>query len=92
MSETALDPVPDSLTCAVCGDGVDDAGYLPATEGDGVYRPHPDDAVCGTCGFNEVGMLGCAPELEEVTDAGPGDALLYVTRTDEGFEVVSVKE
>ena len=89
--ETALDSVPDSLTCAVCGDGVDDAGYLPATGEDGVYRPRPDGAVCGTCGFNEVGMLGCAPELDEVTDAGPGDALLYVTRTDEGFEVMSVK-
>ena len=92
MSDTALDPVPDSLICAVCGDGVDDTGYLPATEGGGVYRPHPDDVVCGTCGFNEVGMLGCAPELDEVTDAGPVDALLYVTRTDEGFEVLSVKE
>jgi len=91
MPDASLDPVPESLTCAVCGDGVADTGYLPADEGDGVYHSHPDDAVCGTCGFNEVGMMGCAPELDEVTDAGTGDALLYVTRTDAGFEVASVK-
>ncbi|WP_049936622.1 hypothetical protein [Haloplanus natans] len=91
MPDASLDPAPLSLTCAVCGEEVDDAGYLPATEEDGAYRPHPDAAVCGPCGFNEVGMLGCAPELDEVADAGPEDALLYVTRVDEGFEVVSAK-
>ncbi|AZH25784.1 hypothetical protein [Haloplanus aerogenes] len=84
-----LDPMPTSLTCSVCGASVDDAGYLPATERDAGYRPSLDDAVCGTCGFNEVGMMGCAPELADVgTD---DDVLLYVERTGAGFDVVSVK-
>lgn len=86
-----LDPMPASLTCALCGTGIDDAGYLPATDRDGGCRPRTDDAVCGACGFNEVGMAGCAPELDDVTDAGPDDVLLYVQRVDDGFDVVSVK-
>lgn len=86
-----LDPTPDSLTCSICGATVDDAGYLPATERDGTYRPLADDAVCGACGFNEVGMTGCAPDLDAVIDAGPDDVLLYVERTGGGFDVVSVK-
>lgn len=84
-----LDPTPTSLTCSVCGATVDDAGYLPATECHGGYRPTPDDAVCGTCGFNEVGMSGCAPELDDVADGD--DVLLYVERTEAGFDVVSAK-
>jgi len=84
-----LAPTPTTLTCSVCGATVGDAGYLPATEGDGGYRPTPDDAVCGACGFNEVGMAGCAPELDDVVDGD--DVLLYVERTDDGFDVVSVK-
>jgi hypothetical protein len=83
-----LDPMPTDLTWSVCGVTVDDAGYLPATERDGGYRPTPDDAVCGACGFNEIGMAGCAPELDDVTD---DDVLLYVERTDAAFDVVSVK-
>jgi hypothetical protein len=91
MPDVTLDPVPASLTCAVCGAPVEDAGYLPATDENDSYRPHPDDAVCGACGFNEVGMTGCAPDLNEVVDPGSDDVLLYVERTPEGFDVVSVK-
>ena len=88
-SDGSLDPAPESLTCTVCSTTIEDTGYLPATDENDVYRPHPDDAVCGTCGFNEVGMMGCAPAVDEVTDAG--DVLLYVERTAAGFDVVSVK-
>jgi len=91
MPDVPLDPVPASLTCAVCGEAIDDAGYLPATDLDGSYRPHSDDAVCGACGFTEVGMSGCAPELDEVAESTPDDVLLYVERTSEGFDTVSVK-
>jgi len=91
MPDPTLDPVPASLTCAVCGAAVDDAGYLPATHRDGSYRPRSDDAVCGPCGFTDVGMSGCAPELDEVVDPGPDDVLLYVERSSEGFDVASVK-
>lgn len=75
----------------MCGDDVVDAGYLPATDENGRYRPRTDDAVCGTCGFNDVGTMGCAPDLDAVTDAGDDDVLLYVERTAEGFDVVTVK-
>lgn len=83
---------PSTLTCAECGEEVRDAGYLPATTGEDGYEPAVDDAVCDACGFNEVGMLGCAPELDEVTEPGPDDVLLYVRPTDGGIDVVSVKE
>lgn len=86
-----LDPMPTALACSVCGADVDDVGYLPATERDGGYRPLTDDAVCGACGFNEIGMAGCAPEPDDVTDPGD-DVLLYVQRVENGFDVVSVKE
>lgn len=85
-----LDPEPTSLTCSLCGADVDDAGYLPATEQNGTYRPLTDDACCGSCGFNEVGLMGCAPELDDLKDGAEG-VLLYVERTADGFDVVSVK-
>jgi hypothetical protein len=91
MTDVTVDPAPASLTCAVCAETVADAGYLPATDLGGSYRPHPDDAVCGACGFTDVGMSGCAPELDEVIDPAPDDVLLYVERTPDGFDVVSVK-
>lgn len=85
-----LRSTPD-LRCSTCGDPITDAGYLPATTtGDG-YEPHPDDAVCDDCGFNELGLLGCAPELDDVTDPGPDDVLLYVRATGDGIEAVEEK-
>jgi len=91
MPDVTLDFGPESLVCVLCGDAVADAGYLPATDDNDVYRPHPNGAVCGACGFNEVGMTGCAPEVDDVTDPGPDDVLLYVQRVEGGFDVVSVK-
>jgi len=81
---------PDPLRCSRCSDRITDAGYLPAVRDDG-YDPRPADAVCGACGFNEVGMRGCAPVLDDVTDPGPDDVLLYVRVTAEGIEVVDEK-
>lgn len=83
---------PETLTCAECGTAIEDAGYLPATERDGTYHPLVDAAVCDACGFNDIGMTGCAPELDDVVDPGPDDTLLYVRLTDSGIEVVSAKE
>jgi hypothetical protein len=82
---------PETLICAECGSAIEDAGYLPATERDGTYHPLVDAAVCDACGFNDLGMTGCAPELDDVVDPGPDDALLYVRLTDSGIEVVSAK-
>ena len=79
------------LRCSTCGDPIAGAGYLPATALEDGYDPHPDDAVCDACGFNELGMLGCAPELDEVTDSGPEGVLLYVRVTADGIEVVDEK-
>jgi hypothetical protein len=83
---------PETLTCTECGSIVEDAGYLPATERDGTYHPLVDAAVCDTCGFNDLGMTGCAPELGDVVDPGPDDTLLYVRLTDSGIKLVSAKE
>lgn len=88
----SLVSTPDALSCAECGTGIEDAGYLPASERDGEYDPLVDAAVCDTCGFNAVGMTGCAPELEDLTDPGPDDVLLYVRPTADGVDVLSVKE
>ncbi|RKD95411.1 hypothetical protein [Halopiger aswanensis] len=87
-----------TLSCSECGEPIEDAGYLPAVERededkDG-YEPIADAAVCDACGFNEIGMMGCAPELEDVTDPDPNRVLLYVRVTDDGdaLEVVSAKD
>ncbi|WP_248896621.1 hypothetical protein [Haloplanus halobius] len=83
---------PDALTCSHCGEPITDSGYLPATDASGTYQPIPEAAVCGACGFNELGMTGCAPEPTDVFDSDTADVLLYVTVSDEGVERVSVKE
>ena len=89
-----LEPEPDSLTCAECGAVLAESGYLPASEvGDETYEPIPEAALCGACGFNEVGFAGCAPELDDVLgDSSTGDVLLQVKATDAGVDVLSVKD
>ena len=83
---------PESLDCSTCGEQITDEGYVPATEREAGYEPAVGDAVCDACGFNEVGMMGCAPELDDVDESGTADVLLYVRRTDDGLAVVSGKE
>ena len=61
---------PATPTCSVCGEEFTEAGYLPAVEQEGGYEPRGKDAVCDACGFNEVGMMGCAPELDDVDTTG----------------------
>ena len=87
-----LTSTPATPTCSVCGEKVADTGYLPAVERESGYEPRGEDAVCDACGFNEVGMIGCAPELNDVDESGTADVLLYVRRTDGDLEVVSIKE
>ena len=87
-----LASAPESLDCSTCGEQITDEGYVPATEREAGYEPAVEDAVCDACGFNEVGMMGCAPELDDIDTTGAADVLLYVRRTDGGLEVVSVKE
>ena len=83
---------PAIIACSVCGEEFTEAGYLPAVERKSGYEPRGEAAVCDACGFNEVGMMGCAPELNDVDESGTADVLLYVRRTDDGLEVVSGKE
>lgn len=90
--DRTLTSTPADLTCAACDDPISGAAYLPATETDEGYDPLPGAAVCDDCGYNAVGMQGCAPELAEVTDPGPDDVLLFVRRTDGGLEIVTVKD
>lgn len=87
-----LTSTPETLSCSECGERITDAGYLPATESEDGYEPRAEAAVCDACGFNAIGMMGCAPELDDVVDPGPDDVLLYVRRTDDGIEIVSTKE
>lgn len=66
MSEDVrLDPVPGTLECAECGEAIE-TGYLPVTEAGGDYEPLAGAALCGACGFTEVGMNGCAPRPADV--------------------------
>lgn len=80
------------LSCSACDEEIEETGYLPATERDGGYEPLADAAICGACGFNEIGMMGCAPELDDVIDPEPDDVLLYVRVIDGDIEVVTVKD
>ncbi len=59
---------------AECGSTIEDAGYCRRRAGRNV-PPAVDAAVCDACGFNDLGMTGCAPELDDVVDPGPDDAL-----------------
>lgn len=87
-----LDESSDTLSCSVCGEDIDDTGYVPAIATDDDRDPVVADAVCGACGFADVGMTGCAPEFGEVGDPETADVLLFVRRTDGEFEIVSEKE
>lgn len=94
-----LDPEPGSLSCADCGEPVADSGYLPAVAvSEETYQPVPDRAVCGACGFNELGFAGCAPELGDVVgdvvadDTVEADRLLQISVSAAGIDVLSAKE
>jgi hypothetical protein len=80
-----------TLRCSACGTEIEGAGYLPALERDDGYEPLADAAVCGACGYNEVGMMGCAPELGDLIDPDAADALLFVRVAADGVDVVSAK-
>jgi hypothetical protein len=90
------------LNCSVCNDEITDIGYLAATVSKDEYKPNPQDAVCNACGFNQIGMMGCAPELADVTDFDsdsdsgsdqtPEQTLLHVRMTDNGISVISDKQ
>lgn len=86
-----LASTPETLTCAECGEALE-AGYLPAVARGDEYEPRAADAVCSACGFNEVGYAGCAPEVDDVVDAGADTVLLHVDATGDDLEVLSVKE
>lgn len=81
-----------TLSCSECGQEIEETGYLPAIDRDDEYEPLVEAAICDACGFNDIGMMGCAPELDEVIDPGPDDVLLYVRMADDGVEVVSTKD
>ena len=72
---------PGTLDCAVRGDGID-SGYLPVVGTDGGDEPLADATVRG--GFTAVGVSGCAPELDDVTDSSAADAFLRVRLAGEG--------
>lgn len=89
------------LNCSVCNDEITDVGYLAATVSKDEYKPNTQDAVCNACGFNQIGMMGCAPELADVTDFDSGSdsdsdqtleqTLLHIRMTDDGISVISDK-
>lgn len=83
------DAVPETLACSLCGEPVEQ-GYLPARDRPDGYEPVADAAACATCGFNDVGFAGCAPELGDLAD--DADALLQVDATGDELAVVGVRE
>lgn len=91
-TDMELTRTPDELVCSACDERIEDTGYLPAVDRGDAYDPTPEAAVCGACGFNEVGYAGCAPELDDVVDPGPDDVLLHVRVTDDGVEPLSAKD
>lgn len=86
----SLASTPATLACAECGEAFEE-GYLPADETDEGYEPRGSAAVCAACGFNEIGYVGCAPEVDDLVDDGDA-VLLHVSVADEGVEVRTVKE
>lgn len=78
---------PASLACSSCGADIE-RGYVPVAGGQEL-RPDTDQAVCETCGWREIGYLGCAPELG---DFDGGDLLVRVEPGDDGLAPASVTD
>ena len=74
---------PGTLDCAVRGDGID-SGCPPVVGTDDGDEPLADATVRDACGFTAVGVSGCAPELDDVTDSSAADAFLRVRLAGEG--------
>lgn len=87
----ALTSTPEQLHCVADGQTIEATGYLPARTTDDGYVPVAERAVCGACGFNEVGMTGCAPTLEDLAAPDEADVLLHVKVTADGLAVISTK-
>ncbi|WP_048075468.1 hypothetical protein [Haloquadratum walsbyi] len=83
------------LNCSMCDEEITDVGYVPAKVIEDEYKPHTQDAVCGTCGFNQIGMMGCAPGLSDITDVDPDDepeqTLLHIRMKDDNIIVTNHK-
>lgn len=79
MSDRAIRLPGEPLTCLACGDEIEE-GYAAGVEQDGEYALRSDDAICGRCGFTEIGFAGCAPTLADL-DA---DAAVLVRFTLDG--------
>lgn len=77
--------VPAGLDCAACGDAVEQ-GYAPVVDGavDG------GEAVCAVCGWGEVGMNGCAPEVRDFGDGADAVARLAPETGGDGLVVDAV--
>lgn len=65
MSEPAIRLSGGPLACHECGVEIEE-GYAPAVERDGGYELQSSEAVCASCGFNEIGFAGCAPTLADL--------------------------
>lgn len=65
MNEPAIRITELPLTCRSCGDEIEE-GYAAAVEQNGAYELQAAEAVCGRCGFNEIGFAGCAPTLTDL--------------------------
>lgn len=79
------------LQCVECRNQIDDDGYIPAVERDDEYELETEAALCASCGFGEVGMLGCAPTLDDLETNPENDVLLYVKMTDGEPELISTR-
>lgn len=78
--------LPGELTCVECNE-VFDRGYIPVGITDTSYDGFVDLAVCETCGWRDVGHMGCAPELR---DFEAGELLVRVERADSRLEPVTI--
>lgn len=76
----AAGDLPAEVDCASCGDAVE-AGYVPVSG----ERPVTEAAVCRECGWNEVGMMGCAPTLSDFEVDAELTALVRVERGEAGL-------
>lgn len=89
MSETleAIEAaLPSSLTCQEC-DGTLGRGYLPVEETARGPEHDADNAVCDSCGWRDVGYLGCAPTSDDFENA---DRFVRIEAGDRGVELEDV--
>lgn len=78
----------DTVPCSRCEETFE-RGYVPATADEDGYTVELDAAICDSCGWTDVGNMGCAPTL---SDFETDDLLVRIERDGDSLAPVSITD